>query len=612
MMGFFIENSMQTEILKILIPEVIKQFTLPIYNGLKKITKEAHNRIQVSFDLCFSEYLERNYERYSKTKTLLYREVPVNIKDFYVRTDLIINSKTVDEKKFINEIKKNKRLIILGSAGCGKSTFCKSIFIELIEQPVGIFPIFIELRHLNNSSDKSIYNFILNSMMAISPSFNKEQLDYALKLGKVLVILDGFDEVNSEDRENIEKEILYLSNNYHGVKILLSSRFDNRFSSWEEFYQYRVLELDKDKSLSLINKLDYDEQVKQPFLEELNKTLYQSHESFASNPLLLTMMLLTYEQIAEIPSKIHLFYEQAFLTLFNKHDSLKSMYKRKSFSQLPLDEFKRCLEAFSILSYCDRLYFFEENQINKYIKNAIVISDSNTKSNDFLNDLLDSVCILQRDGLGFTFTHRSFQEYFTAQFIVNKVTDKKYDLLDRVFNLNWRDNILNMIYDINPSLLERDWIIPKCEKVISDIQNDTNELLTLNKMYVSLTEIYGNEHSEIGFTFGDEKKYGEFCFFMGKFYEKDYLEYRKENPWIKNKDGIHFEELLIDYINENGDIDLDNTRIIDPYVRELIKKSKIVEHVYDYLNFFKYMVNLLKKKHNKQDVEIMSLILGKS
>lgn len=612
MMGFLFEISMQTEILKFLISEVIKQFTLPIYNGLKKITKETHNRIQVTFDLCFSEYLERNYERYSKTKTLLYRDSPVNIKDFYIRTDLIINSKTVDEKKFINEIKKNKRLIILGGAGCGKSTFCKSIFIELIEQPVGIFPIFIELRHLNNSSDKSIYNFIMNSMVAISSSFKKEQLDYALKLGKVLVILDGFDEVNSEDRENIEKEILYLSNNYHGVKILLSSRFDNRFSSWEEFYQYKVLELDKDKALSLINKLDYDEQVKQPFCEELDKTLYQSHESFASNPLLLTMMLLTYEQIAEIPSKIHLFYEQAFLKLFNKHDSLKSMYKRKSFSQLPLDEFKRCLEAFCILSYCDRLYSFKENEINKYLTNSIVISDVNTKSYDFLNDLLDSVCILQRDGLGFTFTHRSFQEYFTAQFIVNKATDKKYDLLDRIFNLNWRDNILHMIYDINESLLERDWIIPKCEKFISDIQSDNNELTVLRKIYVSLTEIYGNQHSEIGFTFGDARKYGEFCFFMSKFYEKDYFEYRKENPRIKTKDGIHFEELLIDYINENGDIDLDNTRIIDPYVIELIKKSEIVEHVYDYLNFFKCMVNLLKKKHNQQDVEIMSLILGRS
>ncbi|WP_372550302.1 NACHT domain-containing protein [Acinetobacter pittii] len=270
-------------------------------------------------------------------------------------------------------------------------------------------------------------------------------------------------------------------------------------------------------------------------MEELDKTLYQSHESFASNPLLLTMMLLTYEQIAEIPSKIHLFYEQAFLTLFNKHDSLKSMYKRKSFSQLPLDEFKRCLEAFSILSYCDRLYFFEENQINKYIKNAIVISDSNTTSSDFLNDLLDSVCILQRDGLGFTFTHRSFQEYFTAQFIVNKVTDKKYDLLDRIFNLNWRDNILNIIYDINSSLLERDWVIPKCEKIISDIQSDVNELIILKKMYSSLTEINEEKHNGIGFTFGGGRSTESFVFLWPNSMKKNFLNTVKEILGLKVK-----------------------------------------------------------------------------
>ncbi|MDH0565137.1 NACHT domain-containing protein [Acinetobacter courvalinii] len=323
---------MQEELIKTFVSELITQFTLPIFNGLKKLTKETSNKIQVSFNLCFSEYLERNYERYSKTKTLLYREMPVNIKDFYVRTDLLINSKIINEHNFIEEIEVNKRLIILGSAGSGKSTFCKSLFIELIEKPIGVFPIFIELRHLNSSPDKSIYNFILNTMVSINPSFNKEQLDYAFKLGKVLIVLDGFDEVNSEEREKIEMEILHLSNNYHGIRMLISSRFDN---------------------------------------------------SFSTNPLLLTMMLLTYEQIAEIPNKIHLFYEQAFLTLFNKHDSLKSMYKRKSFSQLPLDDFKRCLEAFCILSYCDRSYSFGASEINKFLDNSIAISASKTTANDF-------------------------------------------------------------------------------------------------------------------------------------------------------------------------------------------------------------------------------------
>ncbi|EQA3384388.1 NACHT domain-containing protein [Acinetobacter baumannii] len=542
---------MQTELLKVLISEVIKQFTLPIYNGLKKITKDAYNRIQVSFDLCFSEYLERNYERYSKTKTLLYREVPVNIKDFYVRTDLIINKKIVDEKKFINEVKKNKRLIILGSAGCGKSTFCKSIFIELIEQPVGIFPIFIELRHLNNSSDKSIYNFILNSMTAISSSFKKEQLDYALKLGKVLVILDGFDEVNSEDRENIEKEILYLSNNYHGVKILLSSRFDSRFSSWEEFYQYGILELDKNKALTLVHKLDYDRQVKNSFLRELDKKLYESHSSFASNPLLLTMMLLTYEQIAEIPNKIHLFYEQAFLTLFNKHDSLKSMYKRKSFSQLPLDDFKRCLEAFCILSYSGRSYSFSENEINKYLDNSINISRVTTNSKFFLNDLLDSVCILQRDGLGFNFTHRSFQEYFSAQFLVNIISANKYDLFEKVFNISSQDNVISMVYDINPSLLEKEWIIKKINKINMDISSlysyENYELLIFQKVYSSISVYYNYDIDKemIIFDAGGVEKYNYFFSFIRDLYNESYLEYSLNKKVTTNKDASILKKNLL-------------------------------------------------------------------
>lgn len=607
---------MQEELIKTFVSELINQFTLPIFNGLKKLTKETSNKIQVSFNLCFSEYLERNYERYSKTKTLLYREMPVNIKDFYVRTDLRINSKLIGENTFIDEIENNKRIIVLGNAGSGKSTFCKSLFVELIEKPVGIFPIFIELRHLNSSSDKSIYNFILNSMISINPSFNKEQLDYAFKLGKILVVLDGFDEVNSEDREEVEKEILYLSNNYHGVRILISSRFDNRFSSWEEFYQYRILELDKNKALSLINKLDYDRQVKTSFLTELDNKLYKSHTSFASNPLLLTMMLLTYEQIAEIPNKIHLFYEQAFLTLFNKHDSLKSMYKRKSFSQLPLDDFKRCLEAFCILSYCDRLYSFEENEINKYIDNSIAISGVNTNSSDFLNDLLDSVCILQRDGLGFNFTHRSFQEYFSAQFLVNVTSAKKYDLFEKIFNISRQDSVISMVYDINPYLLEKEWVVEKIEKITSDINSMYNynnfELLILQKIYSSVSIHYDEETQKeiIVFGVGGSKKYNIFCSFMRGLYQDSFKEYFLNNKIIKNRDSGYFEQELIEYIRHNGDIDLEDLDKIDPYAYELIKKSKLLEGIVQQIDFLKYQSTILKKNHCKQDVDIMSFLLG--
>ncbi|MCG2572876.1 NACHT domain-containing protein [Acinetobacter sp. ME22] len=606
---------MQDEIIQNLVSELIKQFTVPILNGLNKLTKDANNKIQVSLNLCFSGYLERNYERYSKIKTLLYREKPVNIKDFYIRTDLKIQKKVVEESQFINEIEVNKRLIIQGGAGSGKSTFCKSLFIELIEKPIGIFPIFIELRHLNNQPDKSIYNFILNSMIAINPSFNKEQLDYALKLGKVLAILDGFDEINREDREDVEREILNLSNNYHGIRILISSRFDTRFTSWEEFYQYTILELDKNKALSLINRLDYDRQVKQSFLKELDNRLYDSHRSFASNPLLLTMMLLTYEQIAEIPNKLHLFYEQAFLTLFNKHDSLKSMYKRKSFCGLPLDDFKRCLEAFCILSYCDKLYYFEENQIKKYLDNSILISSASTQSEDFLSDLIGSVCILQRDGLGFNFTHRSFQEYFSALFLVNRSSTRKYDLFEKIFNISRQDNVINMVNDINPSLLEKEWIIPKTEKIVSDIDSilgyKNYELIILQKMYSSISVHYDEDDNEelIVFGVGGVEKYNVFCSLVRGVYQENYKIYSC-NKKARSNDAKYFEEQLIEHIRKNGDIDLENLNRIDPYVFELIKKSNIVDGIVEQLGFLKFQASLLKNSHAKQDLDIVSFILN--
>ncbi|QOW48894.1 MULTISPECIES: NACHT domain-containing NTPase [unclassified Acinetobacter] len=603
------------ETLSTLVSELIRQFTLPVYSGIKNLKTDASNKIRVTLGSCFTDYLLRNYERYSKTKTLLYREMPVKLKDFYVRTDLRINSQIIDENKFIDEIEKNKRIVVLGSAGCGKSTFCKSIFVELVERSKGIFPIFIELRHLNSLSDKSLYSYILNSMISINSSFNKEQLDYALKLGKILLILDGFDEVNIEYRDKLEQEILYLSNNYHEIRILISSRNNERFSSWDEFFQYKIEPLDKNKALSLINKLDYDRVVKNAFIDILDKKLYQSHHSFSSNPLLLTMMLLTYDQIAEIPNKLHLFYEQAFLTLFNKHDSLKSMYKRKSFTGLALDDFKKCLEAFSILTYCDRAYYIEEAKINFYISNAIKISNIDASCDEFLKDLLESVCILQRDGLGYSFTHRSFQEYFTAQFLVNRSIDKKYELFDKLYKVNGGDNILLMVYDINSDLIEKEWVIPKIKKInlnFNELNQQGDYLGILERVYSGIS-IYDEEDGYgVGYAMGSvSNKYCHFFHFLNNLYANDFFNfYLLKKELISELKDSYFEEQLLEYIRLNGDIDLEETYKIDSFARELIRRSKLAELLMAHISFLNQQAITLEKKCLRKETNIFSLLLN--
>lgn len=605
---------MDETIIKEMVSVLLNQFTTPIFTKLKSLGSDSLSKIKIALNLSFTAYLERSYERYSKTKTLLYRDMPVDLRDFYVRTDLKINSKIIAGNGFTQLIEKNKRIVVSGSAGCGKSTFCKSIFIELIEKPLGIFPIFIELRHLNNIEDKSLYSYILKEMISVNPNFDKKQLEYALKLGKVLIILDGFDEVDNDHRHIIEQEILSLSNNNNGIRLIISSRFDSRFSSWNEFYHYTIQPLDKSTALELVGKLIYDENIKKKFIEELDRKLFETHGSFASNPLLLTLMLLTYEQIAEIPNKIHLFYEQAFLTLYNKHDSFKSVYKRNIMSQLSIDEFKKLLEIFCLYSYCERCYYFTNDEINKYLERSIKVLNIDVKTNDFLSDLLDAVCILQRDGLGFTFTHRSFQEYFTASFLVNKTMNGKFQLFEKVASISFQDNVINIILDMNSNLLEKEWIIPKIDTILKNVEsihhsNPNQDLELLAKFYTAIIKVpRSEEHGGYGYSIGSSpKKFSHFMHHLQKIYSFEYEKFFSDKL-IKSNENKHFEEILISKIYEDGDIDLDDTGRIDPYIKELIRKAEISMVAKINIEFLQLKVDELRKKHEQENEDILSLI----
>lgn len=259
-------------------------------------------------------------------------------------------------------------------------------------------------------------------MKESNDDFSEEQLHYSLKAGKLILLLDGFDEISYDKKQDYESEILSLSNKYPKSLIVISSRPDDCFGSWEEFYVFYTRPLDKNQAIDLISKINYDIETKNQFITALSKSLYEQHTEFLSNPLLLTIMLLTYEQFAGIPEKLHIFYEQAFDTLYYKHDALKSLYKRKSFSGIAIDEFKQLLSTFCMITYSKRKMSFTSKELNEYLIDALKVENSNLNHEIFKKDLLKTVCILQKDGLNYTFSHRSFQEFFTAKFISKSQT----------------------------------------------------------------------------------------------------------------------------------------------------------------------------------------------
>ena len=176
-----------------------------------------------------------------------------------------------------------------------------------------------------------------------------------------------------------------------------------------------TLPLSKKQALSLIWKIEFDEDIKANFITELDKRLFGNYRSFASNPLLLTIMLLTFDSQASIPEKLNDFYEQAFATLFNMHDATKVAYVRDIRTGLGCEDFKLIFSHFCFKSYFNGEYEFTEAKLHKYIKEAKERTSKNKfKIEDFQDDLTYSVCMIIKEGLNYRFSHRSFQEYFAA------------------------------------------------------------------------------------------------------------------------------------------------------------------------------------------------------
>lgn len=434
---------------------------------IKKI-KFFHNKVRIKET--FSIYLERNYERLSVMKTLLYRTKPVKLSEIYVRSSLSINKgEGIDDNKVSSFILDNKRVVISGIAGLGKSVLCKSIFLEMVNKACGVYPVFIELRELKNYLDLSFLEYICKEISSVNNNITIRHLEQLIEKGNILLILDGFDEIDFDIRDRYTREILELSRKYKNIHLLISSRPDECFSSWTGFYELFINPLNKDQAIELIKKLNYDNGVKTKFIQKINNELYDTHTSFIGNPLLLTMMLMTFQEFAEIPKKIHLFYEQAFQTLFLKHDSLKESYSRKTKSGMDINEFKKVFSYFCLETHVNKQINFKEEKAKSILDKAIKHFNKNSiKSNDILYDLMNNLCVIHKDGLSLTFTHRSFQEYFTALYIKDcPYLDRIYRLIDKVVLSN-QSNICRMLYDMNPNLLENMWIKPKIEELLSN------------------------------------------------------------------------------------------------------------------------------------------------
>lgn len=587
---------------------ILERYAEPIMQKVIDITKDEWEKFKVDFDIAFVEYIKNAYDKYSKIKTILYRTEPKYIYDFFEVPFLGLGNQKSFKVNSVNSVLDISNFVIIqGTGGIGKSTLMKRLFINELERK-DLIPVFLELKDINEfNTEYEIGNIILEKINNLGSKINLKYFEYALKSGCFLFLLDGYDEILTKNRDLFFKKLDSFCDKYSKNYFIISSR---PFSEFVEFQRFTVIDtcpFSKKQAIELVNKIDFEKDIKQRFVNALDAELFEKHESFASNPLLLNIMLLTYDNYAEIPEKLHLFYANAFETMYSKHDATKAGYRREMKSELSYDSFKKVFSYFCFVTYVQGRTEFSYDDLvvalNKISINKVVFEVSN-----YIYDLVNALCVLYKEGLNYKFTHRSFQEYFVA-FFLKELPDESMKQLGRqiIYKDTLRasnDNVFGMLCDMAEDRFEQNILLPILKEYEKDAPDDKYAFY-FNKVVQSIVFDHYPETGDIKIALCISMDYSDNILEFIRSYIYRFLiksDYEKEQEQLAS-------DRIFDYLTSNKDYQIGteielNDILNDHILYDFISETWIGKHVY----IMSKLNEQLEVKQEKMEIDLSELL----
>ncbi|MBH0086743.1 NACHT domain-containing protein [Psychrobacter sp. SCQQ22] len=426
------------------------------------------------------ESLSKRITDVIKVKTFYQIDESIDLHRFYVPTrvnDVSINIDTVSKID-------SKSIVLEGTVGQGKSIFMRYLTYQEAQQGQKV-PIFFELRRLENS--QSLEEAITSTISNWIPFFSEENFDKVAQSGHLVLFLDGFDEIPHERIQNIINEIEGWCVRYPKMQLIISARPESEIQKSTYFKTYKLSSYTLPEQDKLIEKLIPNRET-QYVLKKAIKNSSTQIKYLLKTPLMVTLFVMQYKATLAIPENQSEFYENLFYSLILRHDNTKAGFRRQLNSGLDVSTLQGLFEEFCFITKNSEKLVLSKPETVRMISDCLTSQEIQNSTENILKDFSTVVCLLLKDGLEYSFIHRSIQDYFYSSYI-NKKSEKakkefyKACLQNERFS-NKVDNVLSFLERSDTYNYNKFFYIPIIDQYINFYQINYNDNTIIDNIYL--------------------------------------------------------------------------------------------------------------------------------
>jgi hypothetical protein len=434
-------------------------FSRVIYDGGGKLfnwVKNQDEKLEQILARASEQYIQNYSDRHGILKVLGMRE-PVALESIYTAVQFLDRSgltrfdsvesleqefRQSRERSFqprdsvkrdgLKVANEKQYLMVLGGPGAGKSTFIRKIGLEALKGNLGGYtheciPVLVELKNFT-AKEIDLEQAIAQEFRICGFPDPEKTTTRLLQEGKLLILLDGLDEVPTRNTDATITQIQNFVDQYDKNRYIASCRVAAYRHNFRRFTDVAMAEFDQAQIRQFIHNwfttpTDQEAGTAQKCWELLQKPENIAARELAQTPLLLTLLCLVYDRSQNFPSNRSGLYCKALRVLMEEWAAEKRILREEIYKGLNTELEEILLSEIAYEGFkLDRL-FFPRRELVAQVKQFLSTNLNAPKHLDG-ERILDAIAIQQgilverAEGV-YSFSHLTLQEYLTAQYIAD-------------------------------------------------------------------------------------------------------------------------------------------------------------------------------------------------